>query len=233
MRSSVWSGTSDTCGRSSSFDAYLRRTVVNLSKNHFRRRAVERRFLARAAEPEPVPGPEGASIDRHTIVHALGRLQQRQRAAIVLRYYEEFFPEDAVPDICPPVPSGNRPITRSARCPDAPIRPQGGHRCLATPTTTSGRCSSKPRRTFPARAGPRQDGPQGASAVDRNGVGRRGARRTPRRSIGGCGRSVRSHGAREDAATGERGVDRQHHDGHMDPDGRVAAACVLVQRVRG
>jgi RNA polymerase sigma factor (sigma-70 family) len=73
----------------SSFDAYLRRTVVNLSKNHFRRRAVERRFLARAAEPEPVPGPEGASIDRHTIVHALGRLPQRQRAAIVLRYYED------------------------------------------------------------------------------------------------------------------------------------------------
>jgi DNA-directed RNA polymerase specialized sigma24 family protein len=63
--------------------------VVNLSKNHFRRRAVERRFLARAAEPEPVPGPEGASIDRHTIVHALGRLPQRQRAAIVLRYYED------------------------------------------------------------------------------------------------------------------------------------------------
>jgi RNA polymerase sigma-70 factor (sigma-E family) len=82
----------------SSFDAYLRRTVVNLSKNHFRRRAVERRFLARAAEPEPVPGPEGASIDRHTIVHALGRLPQRQRAAIVLRYYEDL-PEDTIASV--------------------------------------------------------------------------------------------------------------------------------------
>ena len=52
----------------SAFDSYLRRTVVNLSKNHFRRRAVERRFLALAAEPEPVPSPEGASIESSTYI---------------------------------------------------------------------------------------------------------------------------------------------------------------------
>jgi RNA polymerase sigma-70 factor (sigma-E family) len=81
-----------------SFDAYLRRIVVNLAKNHFRRRAVERRFLAREAEPEPVPGPEGTSVDRRTVLDALGRLPQRQRAAIVLRYYEDL-PEDAIASV--------------------------------------------------------------------------------------------------------------------------------------
>ena len=38
-------------------DAYLRRTIVNLSRNHFRRKAVERAFLARQAgnrQPEHV-----------------------------------------------------------------------------------------------------------------------------------------------------------------------------------
>jgi RNA polymerase sigma-70 factor (sigma-E family) len=79
----------------SSFDAYLRRTVVNLAKNHFRRRAVERGFLARAIQPEPTPGPERHSVDRHTVVDALGRLPQRQRAAIVLRYYEDL-PADEI-----------------------------------------------------------------------------------------------------------------------------------------
>ncbi len=80
------------------FDAYLRRTVVNLGKNHFRRRAVERRFLARATAPEPVPGPERTMVDRRIVVDALARLPQRQRAAIVLRYYEDL-PEDAIASI--------------------------------------------------------------------------------------------------------------------------------------
>lgn len=35
------------------FEGYLRRTIVNLSKNHFRRRAVERSYLAREAGRVP------------------------------------------------------------------------------------------------------------------------------------------------------------------------------------
>ena len=35
------------------FEGYLRRTIVNLSKNHFRRRAVERSYLAREAGRAP------------------------------------------------------------------------------------------------------------------------------------------------------------------------------------
>jgi len=77
------------------FDAYLRRAVVNLAKNHFRRRAVERAFLARARPVDRVAAPEGAIVERHAVVAALGRLSERQRAAIVLRYYEDQ-PEDAI-----------------------------------------------------------------------------------------------------------------------------------------
>jgi RNA polymerase sigma factor (sigma-70 family) len=38
------------------FEAYLRRTIINLSKNHFRRRALERSDLQRqASQPRPAP----------------------------------------------------------------------------------------------------------------------------------------------------------------------------------
>jgi len=80
------------------FDAYLRRAIVNLAKNHHRRKAIERRFLSRSAPPEAVPPPERQVVDRHAIVAALGRLSERQRAAIVLRYYEDLS-EDAIAEI--------------------------------------------------------------------------------------------------------------------------------------
>jgi RNA polymerase sigma factor (sigma-70 family) len=64
-------------------------------KNHHRRQAIERRFLSRSTAPDDVPGPEGQLVDRHAIVAALGRLSERQRAAIVLRYYEDLS-EDAI-----------------------------------------------------------------------------------------------------------------------------------------
>jgi RNA polymerase sigma-70 factor (sigma-E family) len=80
------------------FDAYLRRAIVNLAKNHHRRTAIERRFLSRSAPPDAVPPPERQLVDRQAIVAALGRLSERQRAAIVLRYYEDLS-EDAIAQI--------------------------------------------------------------------------------------------------------------------------------------
>jgi RNA polymerase sigma-70 factor (sigma-E family) len=80
------------------FDAYLRRAIVNLAKNHHRRRAIERRFLSARHTPEDVPGHERQLVDRHAIVDALERLTPRQRAAIVLRYYEDLS-EDAIAQI--------------------------------------------------------------------------------------------------------------------------------------
>src|SRR5437773_572479 len=80
------------------FDAYLRRAIVNLVKNHQRRKAVERRFLSRAIDRESAPGPERHLVDRHAIMTALAQLSSRQRAAIVLRYYEDLS-EDAIAQV--------------------------------------------------------------------------------------------------------------------------------------
>jgi RNA polymerase sigma-70 factor (sigma-E family) len=83
------------------FDAYLRRTVVNLSRSYVRRRMVERAFLKRetaAAERESASWPTSSFEDREVLWRALGRLPERQRVAIVLRFYEDL-PEVQVADI--------------------------------------------------------------------------------------------------------------------------------------
>ena len=72
------------------FDAYLRRTIVNLFTSHLRRRRVERAYLmregARAGGTAPTEPDVGT---RDVLWNALQQLPQRQRAAVVLRYYED------------------------------------------------------------------------------------------------------------------------------------------------
>ncbi|HVF18930.1 MAG TPA: SigE family RNA polymerase sigma factor [Mycobacteriales bacterium] len=68
--------------------AYLRQTVVNLSRSRMRRRQV-------VARHEPAPVPDGASAEheaiglaeREAVIAALRLLSDRQREAVVLRYY--------------------------------------------------------------------------------------------------------------------------------------------------
>lgn len=69
------------------FPAYLRKTVVNLARSHFRRKSVERSFLEKEGRQpeEAVEQPAGPG----EMWDALTRLNPRQRAAIVLRYYED------------------------------------------------------------------------------------------------------------------------------------------------
>jgi RNA polymerase sigma-70 factor (sigma-E family) len=80
------------------FDAYLRRAVVNLAKNHFRRRALERGFIERSRPATASPSHEGSLVEREATMAALARLPQRQRAAIVLRFYEDLS-EDSIAQI--------------------------------------------------------------------------------------------------------------------------------------
>ena len=71
------------------FEAYLRRTIVNLHTSQLRRRRVERAYLERerhAVAPEDAMPDVGA---REELWHALRALPARQRAAIVLRFYED------------------------------------------------------------------------------------------------------------------------------------------------
>jgi RNA polymerase sigma-70 factor (sigma-E family) len=71
------------------FDGYLRRTIVNLSTDVFRRRAVERSYLERRTA-ELREGRHDPDVAGYTSMRAaLLSLPQRQRAAIVLRYYED------------------------------------------------------------------------------------------------------------------------------------------------
>ena len=70
------------------FPSYLRTTVLNLSRGHLRRLRTQRDYLHRARVEEPArarPEVEG----RDEMWQALRGLSHRQRAALVLRYYED------------------------------------------------------------------------------------------------------------------------------------------------
>ncbi|MGZ8578565.1 MAG: SigE family RNA polymerase sigma factor [Actinomycetota bacterium] len=70
------------------FGAYLRRTIVNLTTSHFRRRRVERAYLERSAMAPGAETNPNKELDA-TMHDALLRLPERQRAAIVLRFHED------------------------------------------------------------------------------------------------------------------------------------------------
>lgn len=80
----------------SAFDAYLRRAIVNLHTSGLRRRRTEREWLRRE-------GPRAAAAvatqrdvgEREDLWRALSTLPARQRAALVLRYYEDLSERDA------------------------------------------------------------------------------------------------------------------------------------------
>jgi len=72
------------------FDAYLKRTVVNLSRSHLRRRRIERQYLQREKSlAQRGPVSSGSLEDRDRLWTAMSKLSDRQRAAIVLRFYED------------------------------------------------------------------------------------------------------------------------------------------------
>lgn len=68
--------------------AYLKRTVVNLARSHHRRGRRERDHLA--TQRQTIEATNDPSVEEHdSIVTALASLPYRQRAAIVLRFYED------------------------------------------------------------------------------------------------------------------------------------------------
>lgn len=69
--------------------AYLRRTVVNLCRSHHRRKGVETRWRARQPPPQVELPPELDEMRR-----ALSTLADRQREALVLRFYLDLKVED-------------------------------------------------------------------------------------------------------------------------------------------
>jgi RNA polymerase sigma factor (sigma-70 family) len=75
--------------RAEAFDAYLRRAVVNRCRSHFRHQRVARTYLRGAARAgvEVEAGPDLGRRDE--LRSALEALPDRQRTAVVLRYYAD------------------------------------------------------------------------------------------------------------------------------------------------
>ena len=71
----------------SAFGSYLRTTVVNLSRDRFRKLRSERRREMRQRSLRQEVSSEPPDVEsRHVVRRALMALPSRQRAAVVLRY---------------------------------------------------------------------------------------------------------------------------------------------------
>ncbi|MGH9232386.1 MAG: SigE family RNA polymerase sigma factor [Acidimicrobiales bacterium] len=70
--------------------AYLRSTVLNGARSHLRRRKVSDRYDARRTVEPAFATPESSALgraERDRVIEALRRLPERQREAVVLRFY--------------------------------------------------------------------------------------------------------------------------------------------------
>lgn len=72
----------------SALDGYVRRTMVNINISWWRRRRLEE-YPTDELPDMPVADHSGHSELRDTLERLLDRLPERQRAAVVLRYYED------------------------------------------------------------------------------------------------------------------------------------------------
>lgn len=76
--------------RADNADAYLRRVLVNCNLTRFRKRRVaEYPVSAMPESTHPIRGNDGVLEERSAFMAALAELGPRQRAVIVLRYYED------------------------------------------------------------------------------------------------------------------------------------------------
>jgi RNA polymerase sigma-70 factor (sigma-E family) len=71
------------------FDTYLRRTIFNLHTSRLRRLRLERVYLAREARRAEPSRTDADPAERDEIWSVILELPARQRAAIVLRFYED------------------------------------------------------------------------------------------------------------------------------------------------
>ncbi|MFD0557239.1 RNA polymerase sigma-70 factor (sigma-E family) [Stackebrandtia endophytica] len=75
--------------QTSNAEAYTRRTMYHLQVSWWRRRAAERRVNRLSHEPEVQPDAADQVTRRLVIREALATLTPRQRAVIVLRFFED------------------------------------------------------------------------------------------------------------------------------------------------
>jgi len=90
---------------------YLRRTIVNLSRSHYRHRRVERAWLARQRPESAAPEAEDLG-ERDRLRRALLSLRPEQRAAVVLRFYEDLSEADTAQMLGIPVGTVKSTVSR-------------------------------------------------------------------------------------------------------------------------
>jgi RNA polymerase sigma factor (sigma-70 family) len=93
------------------FEPYLRRAVINLCASHYRRSRVARAYVERQRHaPEPLIDPPDIGTRDH-LRGVLRELPMRQRAAVVLRYYDDL-PEQ---EVAATLGCSSRPLARWSR----------------------------------------------------------------------------------------------------------------------
>ena len=90
---------------------YLRRTIVNLASSTFRRRRVERAWLSSQRPGEASVSPHDLG-ERDRLRHALMKLRPEQRAAIVLRFYEDLSEADTAEALGMPLGTVKSTVSR-------------------------------------------------------------------------------------------------------------------------
>jgi RNA polymerase sigma-70 factor (sigma-E family) len=70
-------------------DAYVRRILINASKSRLRRRRVAEQSPAESDPADPAADPAATVDERSALLAALSALPPRQRAVVVLRYWED------------------------------------------------------------------------------------------------------------------------------------------------
>ncbi|GAB2450373.1 RNA polymerase sigma factor [Xylanimonas ulmi] len=79
----------DTRGGPTLTEAYVRRTILTLYLDSWRRQRRWRQVVPLVASAETGRGPESGATARADVAAALARLAPRERAAVVLRYFED------------------------------------------------------------------------------------------------------------------------------------------------
>jgi len=98
-----------------SFQWYLRRTVVNLSNSRLRRRRVERAHLKRLVSSAAAAGVGTPDlVTKQAVRGAIEQLPARQRAVVVLRYYEDLTDQQIASALGCPVGSVKSSLHRAA-----------------------------------------------------------------------------------------------------------------------
>ena len=99
-------------GGPDAFRSYLRTTIVNLCRDHWRRRRSATNYLARNAHREPQTETLSSFEVRDELWHALQQLPTRQRAALVLRYFEDLSERETADILGCPVGAVKALVTR-------------------------------------------------------------------------------------------------------------------------